>query len=59
MRTKLFLLVLLLVSVSCQQQADKTIKNCCISSNDSLLIVNELISITDAYAKSNNDMDYL
>ena len=57
MKTKLFLLFLLLVAFSCQRQSDKTIQTCCLSSNDSLLIVNELISITDAYAESNNNID--
>jgi len=57
MKTKLFLLFLLLVAFSCQRQSDKTIQTCCLSSNDSLLIVNELISITDVYAESNSKMD--
>jgi hypothetical protein len=57
MKIKLFILVLLLGCVSCQHQADKTTRDCCISSSDSLSIVKEIIEATDAYAEANNDID--
>ena len=57
MKTRLFFLVLLCVCFSCQREANKTIQTCCLSSDDSLLIIDELISVTDIYAESNIKMD--
>lgn len=57
MKTRLLFLLLLLIGFSCQRVTNKNVQNCCISKDDSLSIVKEIIETTDAYAEANNNID--
>ncbi|MCX6253858.1 MAG: hypothetical protein NTV31_05200 [Bacteroidia bacterium] len=52
----LFLMGFIFAS-SCNYETRKSTQNCCLSSKDSLSIINEIIETTDAYAEANNKID--
>ncbi|MEN8251951.1 MAG: hypothetical protein ABFS32_23725 [Bacteroidota bacterium] len=47
-----------LLAISCQQEGNNSIQNCCLSSADSLSIINEIIVATNNYAIANINMDF-
>ena len=49
--------VLLLITLSCQQEVNKSTQNCCLSSEDSLRIIKEIIAVTDTFVEASNNMD--
>ena len=59
MKNALFLsyLLIFIFASSCNYESEVIPMDCCLSSEDSLLIVNEIIETTDAYAMANNRMD--
>jgi hypothetical protein len=53
----LFVLNLIFFAFSCQQETDQDMPSCCLTSEDSLSIIKEIIAVTDDWVEANINMD--
>ena len=50
-------LIVVLFAISCKHEVSKSIQNCCLSSEDSISIINEVFEATDMYAAGHANLD--